>query len=330
MSQTACPPELVAELRRARRVWVGTHEDPDGDAYGSLLALGRMLRALGKEVTLACQDPAPREADHLPGAGQVMAEGPGAVDLAIALDAGDAGRLGRLHDAAVWSALPTAVIDHHRSNPGFGRWNWVVPDAAATCQMLTELAMAESWPVDPLTANCLLCGILTDSIGFRTSNTSAATLQAAAALLGLGADLPGLSQRIFGRLPLGGLRLIGRAIDRLRVEDGIALTWLDEADLSALGARPGDGKEVTRLLSQLDEARILAILRDKGQGVVDLSLRAKPGIDLLPVAAALGGGGHPQAAGARLKGSLAEAEERVRAALAGLPSPSPAVGLDPS
>ena len=94
-----------------------------------------------------------------------------------------------------------------------------------------------------------------------------------------------------------------------------ALTWLNETDLVELGAKPGDGKEVTRVISMADAPRVVAILRDKGNGKVDLSLRAKPGVDLLAAAAALGGGGHPQAAGARLLGSLEAAKDRVLAAL---------------
>lgn len=319
-SAISCPPDLVAQLHAARRIWIGTHEDPDGDAFGALLGLGRLLTARGKQVTMACQDPWPREAEHLPGLAAVTREGPrpGEVDLAIAVDAGDAGRLGRLYDRTTWDGLATVVIDHHRSNPGFGRWNWVDPDAAATCQMLTDLALAEAWAIDLATADCLLTGILTDTIGFRTTNTRPATLAAAGRLVELGADLPGLSHQVFGRLPLPGLRLIGRAIDRLSLQGGIAMTWLNEADLSDLDAKPGDGKEVTRILSQLEDAKVLAILRDKGKGIIDLSLRAKPGIDLLPAAAALGGGGHPQAAGARLNGSLEEAKARVLAALDGL------------
>ena len=310
-----CQPDVVAAIGDARRIWIGTHVDPDGDAYGSLLGLGLILRSLGKTVTLACQDPAPREVDFLPGLADVVAQPPTDVDLAIAVDAADCGRLGKLYRAEGWALLPTVVIDHHGSNPGFGRWNWVAPQAAATCQMLTALALREGWPIDRDTARCLLTGILTDTISFRTTNTTAGTLEAAAALLARGADLSDLSALIFGRLPMPGLRLIGRAIERLTVEGPFALTWLNEADLSDLGARPGDGKEVTRVISMAEEPRVVAILRDKGGGKVDLSLRAKPGVDLLAAAAALGGGGHPQAAGARLLCSLEEAKTRVLAAL---------------
>ena len=94
-------------------------------------------------MTLACQDPAPREVDFLPGLADVVAQPPTDVDLAIAVDAADCGRLGKLYRAEGWALLPTVVIDHHGSNPGFGRWNWVAPQAAATCQMLTALALRE-------------------------------------------------------------------------------------------------------------------------------------------------------------------------------------------
>lgn len=322
----SCPRALIYAITDAQRVWIGTHVDPDGDAYGSLLGLGRMLRALGKTVTVACQDPAPREVDFLPGLDGVTGLPPADIDLAISVDAADSGRLGRLFVADAWAGMPTVVIDHHRSNPGFGRWNWVAPDAAATCQMLTALALQEGWPIDADTARCLMTGILTDTISFRTTNTTAGTLGAAAALLARGADISALSAQIFGRLSLPGLRLIGRAIERLTVTGPFALTWLNEADLVELGAKPGDGKEVTRVLSMADAPRVVAILRDKGGGKVDLSLRAKPGVDLLAAAAVLGGGGHPQAAGARLLGTLEEARERVLAALTAhvrLPDPAP-------
>jgi phosphoesterase RecJ-like protein len=313
--------ELAAAARRlatARRVWLGTHLDPDGDAVGSLLGLGWILADRGTAVDLACQDPVPAEVRFLPGVERIGTTGPGAVDVAVALDTADAGRLGTLYAPTTWAAQPTIVLDHHASNPGFGDIDVIDPSLASTAELVLALAEAMAAPVGVPAATCLLTGLVTDTIGFRTANTTAQTLCHAVELMRLGAPLAEISQQVFFSRPLAALRLAGRALDRLRIEGPVAVTYVTLADLAELGVAESELRGLTSLVSTAAEPAAVALLRERPDGRVDVSLRSKPAVDLLAAAAVLGGGGHPQASGARVDGPLEAAIDRVLAALASI------------
>ncbi len=307
-------------LRRAETVWLGTHVDPDGDAIGSLLGLAHVLTGLGKRVVAACQDPPPRDARWLPGAAAIVAHGPAAAapgrfDLAVALDAADERRLGTLYDAASWAAQPTLVIDHHVSNPGFGDVDCIVPDKAATCEILVDVAAALGASVSAEAATCLLCGLVTDTIGFRTPSTTAGTLAAAGRLMDAGAELAAVMHHAFLSRPLVTLQLEGRALSRMTVDGPFALSWLTLADFDELGAAPEDGRGIVHALAAAAEPTAVALLRERHDHSFDVSLRTSRPVDLVPAAAALGGGGHARAAGGRTAGPLESAVQAVRTAL---------------
>ncbi len=302
-------------LRDADRVWIGTHLDPDGDAIGSLLGLGLVLETMGKQVRLCCQDAPPREAGWLPAADRIEAASPGGEDLLVALDAADPGRLGRIASAEDFATRPSLVIDHHRSNPGFGHIDLIDPGAASTAEILVELLDRMDIAPSPDAATCLLTGLITDTIGFRTSNTSASSLRRAGRLVEAGAELDRVNQMVFYRQPIGALGLIGQALDRLEMRGAFAWTWIARKDLARHGCEPGDTRELTRLVASAAEPAAVAILREREDGRWDLSLRSKPDVDLIPLARALGGGGHPQAAGARLDGPLERARDHLLSVL---------------
>ncbi|MCB0217816.1 MAG: bifunctional oligoribonuclease/PAP phosphatase NrnA [Caldilineae bacterium] len=302
-------------IRQAERVWIGTHRDPDGDAIGSLLGLGLLLQEAGKLVTMACQDPPSRDSAWLPGADQITSQTASDQDLLIAVDAADADRLGRIHVPSRWAAGPSLVIDHHASNTGFGSMNLIDPGAAATAELILRLATELDIGLTRPAATCLLTGLVTDTIGFRTANTTAASLGCAAALMKAGASITEVSQQVFYRQPIDALRLTGLALERLHQAGPFATTWLSDAELNAHGASDGDMRELTRLMASAAEPSAIAVLRERADGSVDVSLRSKPGVDLGPAASALGGGGHPQASGARIDGPLDAARSRVLAAL---------------
>lgn len=305
----------AARLAAARHVWLGTHVDPDGDAIGSILGLGWILLDLGKAVTCACQDPIPVEASFLPGVERIVASGPTGADLAVALDAADTSRLGSLYDPAAWSRQPTIVLDHHVSNPGFGDLNLIDPSVSSTAEIVLALAAAMDAPIGAPAATCLLTGIVTDTLGFRTTNTTERTLANAQELMRLGAPLAAISQRVFFERPLAALRLAGRVLDRLRVEGQVALSFVTLADLAEFGVADSELRGLTGQLATAAEPAAVALLRERADGQVDVSLRSKPWVNLVPAAVALGGGGHPQASGARVPGPLEAAAQAVLAAL---------------
>ncbi len=317
----AVHPNLAAAaalITRSERIWLGTHLDPDGDAIGSLLGLGGILAARGHAVTLACQDAPPREAAFLPGVERIVDRGPesGAHDLAIALDAADAGRLGRLYSPESWALQPTIVLDHHSSNPGFGEINVIDPAAAATAEVVVALADVLGAAIDTDAAICLLTGLVTDTLGFRTTSTTARSLACAGRLVQGGASLADIAQRVFFTQPLATLRLTGRVLDQVELDGPFALAWVSQADLAEFGVGMDELQDVTRQLQTAAEPSAIAFVRERPDGAFDVSLRSKPGVNLVPAALALGGGGHPQASGATVPGPLADALAAVRQALA--------------
>lgn len=310
--------EAARCLRGATRIWIGTHSEPDGDAIGSLLGLRWLLAGIGKSVTVACQDPAPDDVLFLPGVAALTKLDPAGHDLAVAVDAGDLDRLGDLVDEADWRARPTLVLDHHISNQGFGTINVVDPDSASTAEIILRLADAMGITPDARAATCLLTGIVTDTIGFRTSSTTPATLASAQRLMASGADLERITQAVFYQRPLAALRLTGRALDRLEVRGRLAVTALASEDFRQLGATLAEARGISSFLAGARELDAVVVLHERDNGSIDVSMRSRPGFDLVPIAALLGGGGHPQASGARLNLPLSEAVTAVWTALAAL------------
>ncbi len=306
--------EIAAALRRAGRVLAICHTSPDGDAIGSLLGLAWVLRALSRppEVVLACADPVPEQLTFLPGAGEIVSVRPaGPWDAVVALDASDADRLGDLFTPAEYGQAPVIVLDHHVTNLFFGTLNYVDTDAAATAQIVLDLADALPVPVSYRAAVCLLAGLVTDTLSFRTSNVNARVLRDAARLAELGADISDIAQRSLFTRPLALLRLWGAALNRMQFTDGVLWTEISRAMREQAGLRGSNESGLSSQLINAAEARVAAVFSETTDGKVEVSLRARPGYDVASVALRLGGGGHPQAAGCTLKGTLAEAEATV-------------------
>ncbi len=301
-------------MQNAGRVLAICHTSPDGDAIGSLLGLGWLLRALPRppEVVLACADPVPEQLTFLPGAGEIVSAMPaGPWDAVVALDASDADRLGDLFTPAAYGAAPIIVLDHHVTNLLFGSLNYVDTDAAATAQIVLDLADALPVPISQQAAVCLLTGLVTDTLSFRTSNVNARTLRAAARLTELGADISDIAQRSLFTRPLALLRLWGAALSRMQLTDGVLWTEVSRAMRDEAGLKGSNESGLSSQLINAAEARVAAVFSETTDGQVEVSLRARAGYDVATVALQLGGGGHPQAAGCTLKGTLAQVEATV-------------------
>jgi len=310
--------EAIAEaIRKAQRILIATHVSPDGDAIGSLLGLGWALEGLGKEVILACADPVPRHYRYLPGSGRIVqAPDPTGVDLVISLDGSDRERMGAAYDANRLQGVPLANIDHHVTNVRFGTWNWVDPSKASTAQLVLDLVDHLGIPLDGQVALCLLNGLVTDTLGFRTPNTGPGELAAAMRLMEAGASLRRVMHHAFNRRPFSSIRLWGLALQTVRLDGRVI--WAEvtqEMQRLAGGSDVGNGSLVNFLIAA-EGADVAVVFTEKEDGRVEVGFRSVAGVDVSGVALSLGGGGHPQAAGCTLSGPLPEARERVLAALA--------------
>ncbi len=298
-------------LAAARHVCVMSHHNPDGDALGSMLGLTLALQAAGITATAALADDIAARFDTLPGRGSIVASVPPSADVLVAVDAADLARLGKLGAGISQVHLN---IDHHLSNTRFGKLNLIDTSSAATAQYLAELLPALKLELTDAVATCLLAGIVTDTLGFRTANTTPATLSVSQQLIAAGAPLADVYDRTLHRRSLAALRLWGDSIQQIEQRDGLVHTSVTLASKAAHGyGGTGDGDVVT-LLTALENVDIAVVFVEHKNREVKVSWRANTGFNVATVAAMFGGGGHAAAAGANLPDTtLADARALVLA-----------------
>ncbi|MCW5874949.1 MAG: DHH family phosphoesterase [Anaerolineales bacterium] len=303
--------QVAARLRAAQRVLVTSHVRPDGDAISSVLALGLALQAQGKDVQMVLADGAPQDFSHLQGWGQVLRAGQAPVDLVVTVDAATQERCGE-----VLRHFPQVHIniDHHISNTNYAELNLVDPSAVATCALLAEQFPALGLEFSPAVIDALLTGILTDTMGFRTSNMNPKAMRLAADLVEMGADLPALYERALLRRSFQAMRYWGAGLTSLQQEPGLVWGSLSLADRKAVGYPGNDDAELVNNISMIEGANITVLFVEQADNHVKVSWRSQGGKDVSRIAALFGGGGHVAAAGAVVNGSLAEAQAQVLAA----------------
>jgi phosphoesterase RecJ-like protein len=299
-------------IHDADRIVVVSHERPDGDAIGSLLACGCALAQAGKTVSPILISGVPSRFQFLPGAGDVGKSPPAECDLLIALDCGADDRFGFPVDRL--PRRPDINIDHHPTNTHFAPVNIVRPTAAATTEILYELIPDWGLDLTESVATNLMVGLLTDTIGFRTTNTTARSLRIAADLLELGAPMADLYDRAISQMSLVDARYWGPGLSRLASEDGLVWTTLTLEDRRQVGYPGDDDADLVNVLMTIEEARVVVLFIEQPGGKVKISWRAQRGIDVSAVATQFGGGGHKPAAGATVAGPLPDVQQRVLAA----------------
>ncbi len=322
---------MKPELARAKSliddsttVTVLSHERPDGDAVGSLIATAIILEKVGKQVTPILINGVPGRFRFLPGAERVQENLPAECSLLVAVDCSELERTGFLPES-----LPRPVdinIDHHPTNTHFAAVNLVEPRAAATAEILFDLFAELGIELDTDIATNLLTGLVTDTIGFRTSNVTPKVLQMAATLIELGAPLADVYERSLDRRSYVAARYWGCGLSRLEHKDGLVWASLTLDDRKQIGYPGGDDADLINLLSTIEGAEVTIIFVEQPEKKVKVSWRSRTGFDVASLAASFGGGGHEQAAGAVIAGSLKEVQSRVLTATRALLSPAMEIG----
>jgi phosphoesterase RecJ-like protein len=304
--------EATEAVEQAASILLVTHVNPDGDAIGSLLGLGNALRELGKSVMTVVDGGVPDFLRFLPGARKARSTlRRGKWDLMISLDASDeertglAGAYGRRHTAKVIN------LDHHPTNTWFGQIFLVAPEAVSSTEIVFQWLNQWGRPISRDVAIPLLTGLVTDTMGFRTSNVTAATLGMAQTLIGAGASLPEIMARALVSKPYYTLELWKHALPSARLEGKILSAMVTQENLKQAHAPDVTDGGLVSLLAGVDEAAISIVFKELDDGRVEISMRCKPGFDVSGVAFGLGGGGHMQAAGATIAGPLDAARARV-------------------
>jgi phosphoesterase RecJ-like protein len=311
---------IAAAIAPGQRVCLTTHVNPDGDGLGSEVGLVHLLRAQGVEAVITNPTPTPTRFrflfDDLPNvdrSGEAIRELRRA-DVVIVLDISDLGRLGMLTETVRARGVPVICIDHHVGDgelPDGPRY--IDSEAAATGELIYELAVANDWPVTGPAARALYVAILTDTGGFRFSNTRPRTLRIAADLLEVGVDPEEIYVEVYARAPEGRPRLLAEALQTLIVESEYGLAWVTvpQGAVERLGVTSDDLDGVVEFPRSIEGVRMALLFREASQHRVKVSLRSVGSVDVASFARQFGGGGHVKAAGLVLPGTLAEVQATI-------------------
>jgi phosphoesterase RecJ-like protein len=307
--------EIGRILREHRRFAILGHVRPDGDALGSQLALALSLQALGKEVRVWNEDGMLEKYSFLPRA-ELLTKPPPTpedFDVAIALDTAIQNRLGSAL-AAVGSAKIWINIDHHLSNPGYGDVVHVDSSAPATAEIVFRLIKSQDLPFDRDIAENLYAAISTDTGSFQYPKTSAQTFEIAAELIRAGLDVGRVSQQLYENYPRRRLELLRELLRSMRFqqEGRVASFSLTLKTAAELGVLPEDNEGLIDHLRAVHGVIVAVFFEELMEGKIRVSMRSKTdAVDVCAICQKFGGGGHTLAAGARVRGTLTEVEERV-------------------
>ena len=307
--------EIGQALRENQRFAVLSHVRPDGDALGSQLALGLSLKKLDKELHIWNEDGMLEKYSFLPQA-ELLIKPPGEpedVDVIVALDTAIQNRLGTTLQAVKSSKL-CINIDHHPSNPGYGDLVHIDPKAPATGQILFELIKSQKLPIDSAIAENLYVAISTDTGSFQYPNTTARTFEIAAELVRAGVDIGRVSQLIYENYPRRRVELLRDLLGTMRFEanDRVASFSLSLGMAGKLGILPEDNEGLIDHLRAIRGVVVAVFFEELPDGKVRVSMRSKSEkVNVCAICEKFGGGGHVLAAGARVRGSLAEVEKRI-------------------
>ncbi|MGP3957175.1 DHH family phosphoesterase [Nonomuraea sp. 3N208] len=288
-------------IGQADEVALVCHVTPDGDALGSMLAVAFVLRSMGKRVVASFGDrpfAVPRLLRFLPGQEMLVPpeEYPAAPELVISFDSSTFERLGPLGDNTA-RAREVIVVDHHPSNAGFGTLGLIDAKAAATAMLAEQLIYRLGGRLDRDIATCLYAGLVTDTGSFRHSSTTPAVHQMAARLVATGLRTDEIARELWDRSPFSYLKVLAAALDRVTLEGGLVWTYVTRVDRAAYGLPYAELEGIIDIVRRTDEAEVAVVLKEDDQGAWQVSIRSKGTVDVGSASAALGGGGHHNAAG---------------------------------
>jgi phosphoesterase RecJ-like protein len=317
------PGELLTKLDEAARlidtaetVVIVSHAGPDGDAVGSVVALGLGLASVGKAVTMACPDPVPELYSFVRGSERIVTSiGDDArfgFDLGVALDC-DSPRRAEALEPALRSSKYVLNTDHHASNTGFGDVALVSPRASASGELVYELLGRLAIGIDEEIAEALYVAILTDTGSFRQANATSRAFSVCADLIGHGVLPHKVARQVYESKPLSSIKLAGLAAGRAESTEGGAIvwSWLQRDDFKRAGATDEQTEGIVELLRAAEGAAVAVLFTETEDGKTRASFRSNSAVDVARLASEFSGGGHPAAAGCSIAGPPAETRERV-------------------
>ena len=314
--------QIIRQIKSGQHLLIASHAEPDGDAVGSLIALGLALREFGKKATLYNSSPIPAVYRFLPGVEQIVRhiEAADAYDMAIMLDCGDLVRVGEAADEI--SKIPTIInIDHHVSNTGFGHVQLVDTTACATAEIVYGLIKALGIRFNKTIATSLYTGILTDTGSFRFSNTNQAAFEISKEMTGAGVDPHSVAQRVFGTYSLGRIKLLNMALNSIEISDNgkLSMMTVTRSMLNTTGTNTEDLDGLINYARRIEDVKVAALIHEIKNGAgkfanmnrYHVSLRSDDSVDVAKIASKFGGGGHTSAAGFQIESTLVALKTKI-------------------
>jgi phosphoesterase RecJ-like protein len=301
--------EVLNQIGRRQKFVLTSHARPDGDAVGSVLACGQILRAMGKHADVFLSDGVPYIYKPLPFAETVVVAPsvPAEYEAAIILECDSVQRT-RLHGLEKHYLIN---IDHHSTARPFANVNWIDPSACATAEMIFRLAREAGVKISSDIATCLYTAVLTDTGSFCFNGTNERTFALAQELVRAGADPSGIAQNVYFSNPTSKMRLLGSALSNLHRDGELAWMYISREHMDRAEATDEDSEGLVNYALAIEGVEVALFFREQADGRFRVSLRSKGAINVASVAERFGGGGHECASGCAMEGPLSVAVERI-------------------
>jgi bifunctional oligoribonuclease and PAP phosphatase NrnA len=309
---------IIDAIRDSRTFCIAGHIRPDGDCVGSQLGLALALKNEGKKVVCWNEDTIPQKYEfldpdhvfHKPKTGMEF-------DCLIATDAASFERLGTVSECVLQRKI-FINIDHHESNTRYADLNWVSAREPSTGELIFRLLKCANWPITKRIADCLFTAVSTDTGSFQYPSTQPGTYHVAGELVRRGANLAKICEEVYQSYPLSRARLLRHVYNHFRLthQDQIAYFWLKKADFVRTGADSSDSEGLIDHIRAIAPVVVACVFEEIDPELVRVSLRSKSAkVNVNEIAAQFGGGGHPAAAGARIRGKPLSVQRKVIAAV---------------
>lgn len=307
--------QIHQHLAKSAKILIVPHQNPDGDALGSLSALTEYLKEHGQKPVLFCHTPAHKKFDFLRHITKVLTDPKifqdEKIDTIVILDSSDL-RYAGIADHVENTSAKIVNIDHHHTNEKYGDFNLVVPNASSTSEIMFNYFRHNRITINHHMATALLTGLVTDTENFSNGATTTSAMQTASELLRRGGNLNLINKRVMKNKSIGSLKLWGAVFSRLNKSDDMVYTYITQTDLKKFDVSESEAEGIANFLNNLDEAKISLILRETEDGKIKASFRTtRDNVDVSAMAKKFGGGGHKKAAGFTIEGNIENALRKI-------------------
>ncbi len=311
------PEEVCAALRGADQIALVGHITPDADALASMGALWLALPELGKHPHMVLPaGSVSRRLTYLMEYAGLRAATAGDLtecDLIVALDTAKEKRLNAEDHLSTQTKIPILNIDHHATNTQFGRWDWIVPQASSTSELVYAVLLALGCQITPTIATLLYAGVHTDTQGFSLSNTGPNSLKVGYELARAGALVPQVCERMHRSQSRGEFDLLRVVYRNTQVSEDGRLAWsvVRREEIAATGCTAADIDDQVEIPRMIEGIAVAMLFSEGEPGKIRMNFRGERGVSVLELATSFGGGGHHASAGARMRGTMDEVLAKV-------------------